>query len=56
MEAITFIQDKQELRKALLEKLNELGIDGFVYKNKYEDKGNISYVIVDPKSSKSIKC
>ena len=52
MEAITFIQDKQELRKALLNKLNELGIDGFVYKNKYEDKGNISYVIVDPSQVK----
>ena len=48
MEAITTIDDKAELRKALLTKLNELGIDGFVYKNKYEDKGNLSYVIVDP--------
>ena len=52
MEAITFIQDKQKLRKALLNKLSELGIDGFVYKNKYEDKGNISYVIVDPNQVK----
>jgi hypothetical protein len=52
MEAITFIQDKAELRKALLAKLKELGIDGFVYKNRYEDKGNISYVIVDPSQVK----
>jgi hypothetical protein len=52
MEAITTIDDKAELRKALLTKLNELGIDGFVYKNKYEDKGNISYVIVDPSQVK----
>jgi hypothetical protein len=52
MEAITTIDDKAELRKALLAKLNELGIDGFVYKNKYEDKGNISYVIVDPSQVK----
>jgi hypothetical protein len=52
MEAITTIDDKVELRKALLTKLNELGIDGFVYKNKYEDKGNISYVIVDPSQVK----
>ena len=52
MEAITTIDDKAELRKALLTKLNELGIDGFVYKNKYEDKGNISYVIVDPRQVK----
>jgi ADP-Ribosyltransferase in polyvalent proteins len=52
MEAITTIDDKAELRKALLTKLKELGIDGFVYKNKYEDKGNISYVIVDPSQVK----
>ena len=52
MEAITTIDDKTELRKALLTKLNELGIDGFVYKNKYEDKGNLSYVIVDPSQVK----
>jgi hypothetical protein len=52
MEAITTIDDKTELRKALLAKLKELGIDGFVYKNKYEDKGNISYVIVDPSQVK----
>jgi hypothetical protein len=52
MEAITTIDDKAELRKALLTKLNELGIDGFVYKNKYEDKGNLSYVIVDPSQVK----
>jgi hypothetical protein len=52
MEAITTIDDKAALRKALLAKLNELGIDGFVYKNKYEDKGNLSYVIVDPRQVK----
>ena len=52
MEAITTIDDNQELRKALLNKLKELGIDGFVYKNRYEDKGNISYVIVDPSQVK----
>lgn len=52
MEDITFTQDKNELRQKLLNKLSELGIDGFVYKNKYEDKGNISYVIVDPSQVK----
>jgi hypothetical protein len=52
MEAITTIDDKAELRNALLTKLKELGIDGFVYKNKYEDKGNISYVIIDPSQVK----
>lgn len=52
MEDITFTQDPTELRKKLLAKLKELGIDGFVYKNRYEDKGNISYVIVDPSQVK----
>ena len=52
MEDITFTQDPIELRKKLLAKLKELGIDGFVYKNRYEDKGNISYVIVDPRQVK----
>ena len=52
MEDITFTQDPAGLRKKLLAKLQELGIDGFVYKNRYEDKGNISYVIVDPKQVK----
>jgi len=52
MEAITTIEDKAELRKALLAKLKELGFDGFVYKNRYEDRGNLSYVIVDPSQVK----
>ena len=52
MEFITTEQDPQELRKRLLDKLRDLGIDGFVYKNRYEDKGNISYVIVDPSQAK----
>jgi len=52
MEDITFTQDPKELRSKLLAKLKELGIDGFVYKNRYEDKGNISYVIVDPSQVK----
>ena len=52
MEFITTEQDPQELRKRLLDKLRDLGIDGFVYKNRYEDKGNISYVIVDPNQAK----
>ena len=48
MEKITMLQDPAELRAALLAKVKELGYDGFVYKNRYEDKGNISYVILDP--------
>ena len=52
MEDITFTQDKIELRKKLLNKLKELGIDGFVYKNRYEDKGSTSYVITSPNQVK----
>jgi hypothetical protein len=54
MEYITFEENPQELRKKLLTKLKDLGIDGFVYKNRYEDKGNTSYVIVDPNQAKII--
>ena len=54
MEYITFEKNPQELRKRLLTKLNDLGIDGFVYKNRYEDKGNLSYVIIDPSQAKII--
>ena len=54
MEFITTEQDPQELRKRLLSKLSDLGIDGFVYKNRYEDKGNLSYVIVDPRQAKIV--
>jgi hypothetical protein len=52
MEYITTEENPQELRKRLLDKLSDLGIDGFVYKNRYEDRGNLSYVIVDPRQAK----
>jgi hypothetical protein len=52
MEFITTENNPQELRKRLLDKLRDLGIDGFVYKNRYEDKGSLSYVIVDPRQVK----
>jgi hypothetical protein len=54
MEYITFSDNPEELRKKLLNKLRDLGIDGFVYKNRYEDKGNLSYVIVDPNQAKIV--
>lgn len=54
MEYITTEENPQELRKRLLSKLSDLGIDGFVYKNRYEDKGNLSYVIVDPRQAKIV--
>jgi len=52
MEFITTENNPQELRKRLLDKLRDLGIDGFAYKNRYEDKGSLSYVIVDPRQVK----
>lgn len=54
MEYITTERDPQELRKRLLSKLSDLGIDGFVYKNRYEDKGNLSYIITDPSQAKIV--
>lgn len=55
MEAITMLQDPAKLRAALIAKVKELGYDGFVYKNRYEDKGNISYVILDPRQVKVLE-
>jgi len=55
MEKITMLQDPVQLRTALLAKVKELGYDGFVYKNRYEDKGNISYVILDPSQVKVLE-
>jgi len=55
MEKITMLQDPAELRAALIAKVRELGYDGFVYKNRYEDKGNISYVILDPSQVKVLE-
>jgi hypothetical protein len=55
MAAITMLQDPAQLRAALLAKVKELGYDGFVYKNRYEDKGNISYVILDPSQVKVLE-
>ena len=55
MEAITMLSDPVQLRAALLSKIKQLGYDGFVYKNRYEDKGNISYVILDPSQAKILE-
>ena len=55
MAAITTLDDPAEIRAALLAKVKELGYDGFVYKNRYEDKGNISYVILDPSQVKVLE-
>lgn len=55
MEKITMLQDPAQLRAALLTKVRDLGYDSFVYKNRYEDKGNISYVILDPSQVKVLK-
>lgn len=55
MEKITMLQDPAQLRAALLAKVRELGYDGFVYKNRYEDKGNISYVVLDSSQVKVLE-
>jgi hypothetical protein len=55
MAAITTLEDPVQLRAALLAKVKELGYDGFVYKNRYEDKGNISYVVLDSSQVKVLE-
>lgn len=39
----------------LIKKLRELGFDSIAYKNKYEDKGSTSYVILDPTQVVSVR-
>ena len=39
----------------MIKKLRELGFDSIAYKNKYEDKGSTSYVILDPSQVVSVK-
>jgi hypothetical protein len=39
----------------LIKLLKSKGYDGLAYKNRYEDKGHISYVILDPKQAKIVR-
>jgi hypothetical protein len=55
MLAITELAGKPGQVPALIKKLRELGFDGIAYKNKYEDKGSTSYVILDPAQVISVK-
>jgi len=48
MLAITRLAGDAQQGQALINKLRELGFDGMVYRNKYEDPGSESYVITDP--------
>jgi len=55
MEAITSLAGEPGQVPALVKKLRELGFDSIAYKNKYEDKGSTSYVILDPAQVISVK-
>lgn len=45
-------QKEAENLQILNKMLRDKGYDGLAYKNKYEDKGQMSYVILDPKQAK----
>lgn len=55
LEAINQHLGTPKQAELLIKKLRELGFDGIAYKNKYEDKGSTSYVILDPSQVVSIK-
>jgi len=54
MVAITHLAGDPRQAQALIKKLRELGFDSIAYKNKYEDKGSTSYVILDPSQVVSV--
>lgn len=41
--------------KQLIKLLKSKGYDGIVYKNKHEDKGSLSYVILDPSQARIVR-
>jgi hypothetical protein len=55
MLAITRLAGEAGQSQALIRKLQDLGFDGMVYRNKYEDPGSESYVITDPNQVVSVK-
>jgi len=55
MLTITELAGEPSQVPALVKKLRELGFDSIAYKNKYEDKGSTSYVILDPSQVVSVK-
>lgn len=54
MLAITRLAGDTRQGQALIDKLRELGFDGMIYRNKYEDPGSESYVITDPSQVVSV--
>ena len=52
---ITTLSGDPRQAPALIKKLRELGFDSIAYKNKHEDKGSTSYVILDPSQVVSVK-
>ena len=55
MLAITRLAGEDGQAQALIRKLQDLGFDSMVYRNKYEDPGSESYVITDPSQVISVR-
>ena len=55
MLAITRLAGEAGQAQALIRKLRDLGFDGMIYRNKYEDPGSESYVITDPSQVISVR-
>lgn len=49
------IQQTKVSAKQLIKLLKSKGYDGMVYKNKHEDKGSLSYVILDPSQVRIVR-
>ena len=55
MMTVTTLAGKPEKQTPILVKLlTSKGYDGLAYKNRYEDKGHVSYVILDPSQAKIV--
>ena len=54
MSVTGFMGDNEKATPALIKLLQSKGYDGLAYKNRYEDKGHVSYVILDPSQAKII--
>lgn len=57
LEARKYSREKQKQVSArqLIKLLKSKGYDGMVYKNKHEDKGSLSYVILDPSQARIVR-
>ena len=55
MLTVTTLSGKPEQQTPILiNLLKSKGYDGIAYKNRYEDKGHISYIILDPSQAKIV--